>query len=210
MQNSCDIGFAKNLENQAQVDKEITYRDARYFDCLCTRALQIPLKNLYNHEPIYGNTAKVNYTDEEFEKYIYWCTVRGQALNELHLSVNMMNESKWTSLAAAMNWQKENYHILQNAQFIGGNPEENNIYGYISWDGDDGVIALRNPTDEETSLTLTLNKLMGAPEDLQGAKRFNVYCKSLEETDETYAYNSKMNLVMKPFEIMIFKIGKEK
>ena len=77
-------------------------------------------------------------------------------------------------------------------------------------DGDDGVIALRNPTDEETSLTLTLNKLMGAPEDLQGAKRFNVYCKSLEETDETYAYNSKMDLTMKPFEIMIFKIGKEK
>ena len=51
---------------------------------------------------------------------------------------------------------------------------------------------------------------MGAPEDLQGAKRFNVYCKSLEETDETYAYNSKMDLTMKPFEIMIFKIGKEK
>ena len=122
----------------------------------------------------------------------------------------MMNESKWTSLAAAMNWQKDNYHILQNAQFIGGNPEENNIYGYISWDGDDGVIALRNPTDEETSLTLTLNKLMGAPEDLQGVKRFNVYCKLLEETDETYAYNSKMDLTMKPFEIMIFKIGKEK
>ena len=210
VQNSGDIGFAKNLENQAQVDKEITYRDGRYFDCLCKRALQIPLKNLYNHEPIYGNTAKVSYTDEEFERYIYWCTVRGQALNELHLSVNMMNESKWRSLSSAMNWQKANYHILQNAQFIGGDPVENNIYGYISWDGDDGVIALRNPTDEETSLTLTLNKLMGAPESLQGARRFNVYCKSLTETDETYSYNSKMELTMKPFESMIFKIAKER
>ena len=51
---------------------------------------------------------------------------------------------------------------------------------------------------------------MGAPESLQGAKRFNVYCKSLEETDETFDYNSKMDLTMKPFEVMIFKIGKEK
>lgn len=211
VQNSGDIGFAKNIENQAQVDKEITYRDGRYYDCLCKRALQIPLKNLYNHEPIYGNTANVSYTDEEFEKYIYWCTVRGQALNELHLSVNMMNESKWTSLSAAMNWQKDNFHILKNAQFIGGNPEENNIYGYISWTDDgEGVIAMRNPNNEETSLTLTLNKLMGAPQSLEGAKRFNVYCKSLPETDETYNYNSKMELTLKPFELMIFKIAKER
>ena len=75
---------------------------------------------------------------------------------------------------------------------------------------DEGAIALRNPTDEETSLTLTLNKLMGAPESLQGARRFNVYCKSLAETDETYSYNSKMELTMKPFESMIFKIAKER
>ena len=29
----------------------------------------MPLKHIYNHEPIYGNHAKVQYTDEEFEKY---------------------------------------------------------------------------------------------------------------------------------------------
>ena len=211
IQNSDDVGFSKNIEKQAQVDSEITYRDARYYDCLCRRALQIPLKNLYNHEPIYGNEAHVDYTDEEFKKYIYWCTVRGQALNELHLSVNMMNDSKWTSLSQAMNWQKDNFDILKNASFIGGNPEENNIYGYISWGKNgDGVIALRNPNNEETSLTLTLNKLMGAPESLKDARRFNVYCKTLSEDDTVYSYNDKMDLTMKPFEIMIFKIAKER
>lgn len=211
IQNSDDVGFSKNIEKQAQVDSEITYRDARYYDCLCRRALQIPLKNLYNHEPIYGNEAHVDYTDEEFKKYIYWCTVRGQALNELHLSVNMMNDSKWTSLSQAMNWHKDNFEILKNASFIGGNPEENNIYGYISWGKNgDGVIALRNPNNEETSLTLTLNKLMGAPESLKDARRFNVYCKTLSEDDTVYSYNDKMDLTMKPFEIMIFKIAKER
>lgn len=211
VQNSGDIGFAKNLEKQAQVDKEITYRDARYFDCLCKRALQIPLKNLYNHEPIYGNTAHVDYTDDEFEKYIYWCTVRGQALNELHLSVNMMNDSKWRSLSSAMNWQKDNYHILQNAQFIGGNPEENNVYGYVAWDENgDGIVAMRNPFNEERDLTLTFNKLMGTPESLKGARCFNVYCKSMPENDTVYDYNSKMDLTLKPFELMIFKIAKER
>ena len=74
LQNSADIGFADNIEQQAQVDKEITFRDARYFNLLNTRAIQMPLKHIYNHEPIYGSYAKVSYTDEEFEKYIYCCS----------------------------------------------------------------------------------------------------------------------------------------
>ena len=83
LQNSGDIGFAENIQGQSKLDSEITYRDARYFNLLNTRAVQMPLKHIYNHEPIYGNHAKVQYTDEEFEKYIYFDVARGQALNEL-------------------------------------------------------------------------------------------------------------------------------
>lgn len=67
LQNSGDIGFAENIQGQSKLDSEITYRDARYFNLLNTRAVQMPLKHIYNHEPIYGNHAKVQYTDEEFE-----------------------------------------------------------------------------------------------------------------------------------------------
>ncbi len=209
IQNSRDIGFAENPDEQSQCDSEITYRDGRYYDALCSRAYQFPQNRLYNHEPIYGHTAKLDYTDEEFEKYIFWCTVRGQALNELHLSYDMMSDVKWTSLSNAMHFQKENYDILKNSQFIGGDPTDNNVYGYISWTEEgEGIIALRNPTDEKRSLTLTLNKLMGAPECLKNAKRHNIYCKSLNENDELYDYNSKMDLTLHPFEIMIFKIAR--
>lgn len=211
VQNSNDIGFAENQESQAQVDSEITYRDGRYYDCICRRANQIPLKHIYNHEPIYGNTAKVDYTDAEFEKYINWCMVRGQAINELHLSPNMMNEAKWSALAKAMNYQKDNYHILKNAQFIGGDPTENNIYGYVSWDENgEGILAFRNPTNENADITVTMNKLMGTPTTLNGAKRFNVYCKTIAENDETYNYNSKMDLTLHPYEVVIFKIGRNR
>ena len=208
IQNSTDIGFAKNIENQAQVESEITYRDGRYFDTFCNRATQFPLKNIYNHEPIYGTTAKVKYTDEEFEKYVYWCVTRGNALSDVHLTASMMNEGKWLALAKAINWQRNNYHILQHATFIGGNPLENNIYGYVSWTKDgEGVIALRNPTDESADLTLTLNKLMGVPESLKDVHRHNIYNKSMPEVLDTYSYNDKIDLTLKPFEVMIFEFS---
>lgn len=209
LQNSNDIGFAKNQDNQSQVDAEITYRDARYYNLLCTRACQIPQRYVYNHEPIYGTCAKVDYTDEEFEKYLYFNACRGQALNELHLSYTMMNKSKWRILSNVINWQKENYDILRNSRFIGGNPEENNIYGYFAWnEKGDGIIALRNPTDERVPITLTLNKLMGCPEDLKDVKRYNVFNEAKENYD-SYSYGDKIDLALRPFEIKVVQFGRE-
>lgn len=212
LQNSKDIGFAENYSDneQSQMDSEITYRDSRYYDFLCKRALQFPAGNIYNHEPIYGLEAHLDYTDEEFEKAFFWNTCRGQALNELYISESMMNDRKWQILSHILNWQKANYHILKNAVFLGGDPAENNVYCYASWTEDgEGVIALRNPTNESVAVTLTLNKLMGCPEDLNNIRRYNVYNKTGTETNDVYNYNDKINLSLSPFEVKIFQFGRE-
>lgn len=210
LQNSSDIDFAENVPHQSRLDSELTYRDSRYYEALCTRAWQIPNKYIYNHEPIYGNCAKVDYTDEEFEKYLYFNACRGQALNELHLSYSKMNKSKWRTLATVLKWQKSNFDILQNMSFIGGRPDDNNVYGYFGWtEKGDGIIALRNPTDEKAPLTLTLNKLMGCPEDLKDVKRYNVYNENSNENFDSYSYGDKIDLTLKPFEIKIFQFGNE-
>lgn len=210
LQNSSDIGFADNLEHQPQLEREITYRDGRYYHSLCTRAWQIPQRYLYNHEPIYGTEAKVHYTDEEFEKYLYFNACRGQALNELHLSYTMMNKTKWRILSKVVQWQKSNFDILRNAMMLGGNPEENNVYGYFSWnENGDGIIALRNPTDESAPLTLTLNRLMGCPENLKNVNRFNVYNEGAGENFDSYSYGDKIDLTLKPFEVKVLQFGKK-
>ena len=140
---------------------------------------------------------------------MYFCACRGQALNELHLSYTMMNKTKWRVLAKVLQWQKSNYDILRNASLIGGNPEDNNVYGYFSWnDEGDGIIALRNPTDEKAPLTLTLNKLMGCPEDLKDVKRYNVYNEGASEKFDSYSYGDKIELTLKPYEVRVLQFGK--
>lgn len=211
LQHSNDIGFAKNYpeDEQAQVDAEMTYRDSVYYDFLCRRSLQFPVANIYNHEPIYGNEAHLDYNDDEFEKMLFWNACRGQALNELYISSNLMNAEKWRSLAKVLAWQRLNHHILKNAMFLGGDPAENNVYCYASWTEDgEGVIALRNPTNESAPLTLTLNKLMGCPETLEAVHRYNVYNMTGAESEELYNYNDKIKMTLKPFEIKILQFGK--
>lgn len=210
LQNSTDIGFEKNIQNQRQVESEITYRDSRYYDFLYNRALQFPQSRIYNHEPIYGNTAKVDYTDQEFEKFLFSNAIRGQAFNELYLSYNMMNEEKWKSLAKVLEWSKENYHIIKNSHFLGGDPAKNNVYMYSAWtENGEGIVALRNPSDSPAEITVTLNKLMGVPETLTDVKRYNVYDESSIDSEKLYSYNQKMEISLLPFEFKLYQFGKE-
>jgi hypothetical protein len=207
LQNSADIAFAENEPHQSKVEAEITYRDARYFDQFVNRTTQLPMSAVYNHEPIYANAADTDYTDEAFEKYLLWNAARGAAFNELYLSPDKLSEAKWLSLKKCIDFQKENFDILKNATFIGGNPEENNIYGYVSFSEEgQGIIALRNPSGEEASLTLTLNKLLGAPETLEGAELEKIYAKTLEDSDARYSYNDKLDITLHPFEALIIKL----
>ena len=210
LQNSNDIGFAENIEEQSKLDSELTYRDGRYYDCVIRRSNALPLNAVYNHEPIYGKAAKVEYTDEEFRKYVFWNAIKGQALTELYISPDMMNDFKWSSLAEAMRFQKENNGILKNASFIGGNPEENNIYGYVSFSEEgEGIIALRNPTDEAAPLTLTFNSLMGVSENFQNNKCHPIFLYSALDTGGFFSYNEKLDITIHPFEIIILKFSKQ-
>ena len=209
LQNSDDIGFSQTADEESQLDEEITYRDARYFDFLCRRNIQLPSKAIYNHEPIYSKGAGVDYTDEEFEKYLYWNAARGSALNDLHLSAGYMNENKWKSLSKVMNFQKDNFEILKNTSFIGGDPEENNVYGFVSWsENGEGIIALRNPDGEKALLTLTLNKLMGTPEIMSDCRIEKICTAQSFDEEKTYSYNDKLELELSPLEALIIKFTK--
>ena len=209
IQNSQDIGFAENNEEQSKLDAELTYRDSRYYDCVINRSAALPLNAIYNHEPIYGKGTDFDMSDEEFRKFVIWCAIRGQALNELYISPSLMNDEKWNALSTVMKFQKENFHILKNASFIGGNPADNNIYGFVSFTEEgEGIVALRNPTDEKTPLTLTFNKLMGVSEKFQNNRCEPVYLTSPLDTGGYFSYNEKLDITLHPFELMVLKFTK--
>ncbi|MCD7722797.1 MAG: hypothetical protein LUH82_02440 [Clostridiales bacterium] len=212
IQDCLDIGFADNYASTAQsrLDSMLTYRDSTYYHFMSRRGYQFPADAIFNHEPIYAREAGFTLSDDEFELMLYWNACRGSSLAEFYLSESMMNEEKWQRLANVIEWQRKNFSILKNAMFLGGDPAKNNIYCYASWDkAGNGIVALRNPSNESAALTLTLNKLMGCPETLSGAKRFNIYNKTGGESNDTYKYNDKINLTLNPFEIKIFQFAKK-
>ena len=204
---SVERAFIKGDElsdDNAPFENELTSGDANYYDAMCSNAFQLPADS--------ASLSIVNsfgLSNDEFYKFAMWSVVRGEGTVNLDVSMIGLDDSKRFSLSRALKFKADNQHILKNAHFIGGNPAEGNIYGFVSWTDDgEGIIAMRNPSEEKTPFTLTLNKLMGTPESLDGARRENVYSLSVPDTSDTYSYGDKVDVTLHPFECVIFKFTK--
>lgn len=214
MQNSQDIGRL-NVKRLSQLDQLLSYRDDRYFDFVKTRAFQFPLAHLYNHDPIYGNTANLagKMNDDEFRTYLMMMATRDTAFWELYYSYNMMNEGqKWVINADVLHWINDNYEILKHAKLIGQTPAKGTPYGYSAWSGQEGIISVRNPSDEVKEFDFTLDRIIGMPEGLKGLYRTSVWTyragEQKEDTkDHLFGYGEQISLSLQPGEVRIWKFS---
>lgn len=215
MQNSQDIGRL-NVKRPSQLDQLLSYRDDRYFDFVKTRAFQFPLAHLYNHDPIYGNTANLagKMDDDEFRTYLMMMATRGSAFWELYYSYNMMNEGqKWVINADVLHWINDNYETLKHARLIGRTPAKGTPYGYSAWSEQEGIISVRNPSDEVKEFTFPLDRTIGVPEGLKGLHRTSVWTyrtdeqKAEDTENHLFDYGGQISLSLQPGEVRIWKFS---
>lgn len=220
-----DAGFGTTKMN-----KQITYRDACYYDFLKNHEFQFPLQNIYNHDPVYGkegtgmnvNTA----TDEDFQNYLYMLSARGTAFWELYYSDSIMTDGKYEITGEFLEWAEENYHMLKNSKMIGGRPDNTTLgsassseasaeaYGFSCFDGKEGIISLRNPSaSADKEIKFTFDRTIGVAE---GAGTLDYYLEhSYKLSDEsaqtgTLTYGQEYTVNLKPNEVRILRVSAQK
>lgn len=210
IQNSRDMGLL-DVGRKAAVDQLLTYRDGRYFDFVKTRAFQFPLSHVYNHDPIYGNTSGLanRMNDDEFRTYLMMMGTRGTAFWELYYSYNLMDEGqKWAVNADVLQWIRDNYSILRHAKLIGRTPEEACPYGFSAWEGNKGILSVRNPSNHTKRFTIHLNRTIGMREDAKRLYRTTEWTFNADKADDNsrlFNYNDSLALTLQPGEVRIWK-----
>ena len=213
MQNSADIGFidrspeGKKLSSP-QKDQALTYRDNMYYDFYRERGFCFPPSNLYNHDPIYGNEAKITMTDDRFREYLFTNAMRGTEFWELYYSFNLMNENKWRISNAAVSFAHENLALLSHSVLFGGKPSLLQVYGYGCFDGNEGLVMLRNPGAAPSDYTLRLDYTCGADERLSCASVTTVLPYSKDGKSGSFSFGDTLRLTLSPFETRILHFNK--
>ena len=217
-----DAGYSSS-----KMDRQITYRDAAYYDFLKNHEFQFPLSNIYNHDPVYGTEETGMYkdtaTDEQFKNYLYMLATRGTAFWELYFSDSIMTDGKYEAVGEFLAWAEENYHMLKNSKMFGESPNtgttlggswngEQNAYGYSCFDGTDGIMSLRNPASSAKTVTISFDRTLGVPENAGTLKYHIEHSHNLTAgtaSSGEMTYGRSYTFTLQPDEVRILRISKD-
>lgn len=209
IQTSTDVGFEGKKGVVSDKDRMLSYRDERYLEFYKDRQFQFPQSALYNHDPVYGNEAKVNMSDEEFREYLFTMAMRGTAFWELYYSFNMMSESKWRINYSVMRFLEDNMDILSKSVIFGGRPSKGQVYGYSCFDRFEGIVALRNSSENKQDFALCLNEAIGVTKELIYAGVTQILPYKGTSLGDAYSYGDTVNVTLAPYETKILHFGRK-
>lgn len=202
VQDSGDTGEIGTGERHQQ---KIYYRDKVYYQLYKQNQIQFPLKNIYNHDPIYGVSDNSNATTEVFREFLFANAVRGTAFWELYYSPSIMDDAKWKVTADALDWAEENHEILKHAKLFGNKPSEG-VYGYSSWEGCEGILSFTNPLDTVQTYSLEITDIIGADKALQNVSGVQVHPYKTGAL-QAISYGDTVHVELKPHETIIYHYG---
>ena len=157
----------------------ITYRDANTFRHIVKAGPLFPLNSLMLHGIIYAQLAKNlnSDPDSDFKSEVRSYFGTGTQLQEMYITPSLLSAQNWNDLAEAANWSRRNAGILVDSHWIGGDPSQLQIYGWGAWSPAKGIITLRNPSDQQQSISLDIEQAFelpsGAPRKFRAASPWN-------------------------------------
>lgn len=179
---------------------ELVYRDGRYHKIFQQENTQFPLNALFNHEPKKTRTGE---SKKEFREYLYMHLSRGTGFVELYIKPFNLSAADWDVLAEGMLWAEQMLPAFKHARMHGGDPAQQEAYGYSGWTANGGYLSLHNPSDKQQQASLTLNRELGlAP----GSGPFHLSSPLAESTTDlpkSVAFGDQLSLQLAPGEIRL-------
>ncbi len=202
-----DYGYS-NVPSISRRDRAITYRDITLYNDFVANNFWYPISGLMTHGIIKGELQKLGGEAEPLDKFtdnavLYFA--RGVAMYELYISPDILTKDEWDAIAFSLEWAKENFDILMNASWVGGNPAESEPYGYAHFNGDNGIIALRNPKIKTDKVKIKLSVDEGLNFDAKDLVIQKIYPRKVTY-DKLYQADDEITVNLDGFETAVFKV----
>jgi hypothetical protein len=94
----------------------------------------------------------------DFSDYVMMYYMRGLQLKEWYINPYILSPQQWEVLARHTRWSQEHVQTLANSVFVGGDPSQGKVYGYMCWNGDHGIFSVRNPSPGEAEIDVPFDQ----------------------------------------------------
>ncbi|HEY4353586.1 MAG TPA: enterotoxin [Paraburkholderia sp.] len=164
-----DFGFAGAGSDREQW---ITYRDTQVYRNVVLTSPLFPLNSLMLHGLICAQeNPRLNASEgEDFTHEVRSFFGSGTQLQELYFTPSLIGDRAWDTLAAAAKWARSATDVLRDNHWIGGAPDELEVYGWAAWTPSKAIVTLRNPASCARKAVLDWRAQLELPAD--AAARF--------------------------------------
>lgn len=133
---------------------------------------------------------------------------RGTLLKEWYISLDAMTPEQWKTLCSVHNWAKIHQSALNNAQFVGGRPDEGNAYGYIGWDKNKAVLVARNTNVNTQKLIIPFDRTTGFYGTVNENYKANVVYPYRDSYPVVFQSGKNMEIEMPGYSTMVLEFEK--
>ncbi len=159
-----EFGYDKHHPQLTPREWAMSYRDQNLHARLRGERAAFPVSAMMMHGIIHGRHNRLGGPDEtlgDWSDYVVMHLARGVMLKELYLTPSLLNAQGWDVLGRATCWARRHAPTMVHTRMVGGEPRQGQLYGYVHWAADKGILALRNPGPAEQIFKLTTGERPG-------------------------------------------------
>ena len=143
----------------------ITYRDAQVYKNIVKAGPLFPINSLMLHGMIYAQYADGLKSDPkgDFRDEVESFFGSGTQVQEMYITPSLLSSADWDILAKGARWSRDNAETLKDVHWIGGDPQQLQVYGWASWSPRNAIIVLRNPSNKPQTFSLDIQTALELP-----------------------------------------------
>ncbi len=187
-------------------EKWITWRDGVTYKALKEYYFTYPLNAIMTHGIIRSNVLMGQYNKDDggMRNDVRSYFAAGYALQELYLAPSFLSDDDWNVIAESALWARKQAPILADAHFIGGDPNELEVYGFAAWQKNQGTLMLRNPAEQPQTCKLDLQTVFELPFDAATAYTLESPYQDQRIIDLEAKAGTPVAIELQPFEVLVF------
>ena len=206
-----DVGFSGVGDNR---EKWITYRDGITYQQMQRSEFIFPLTAMMNHGVLFANghpfVKKVGKGKKDIRYEVRSYFAGGYAMQELYITPSILGDEQWNAIAESAKWAKKCEDLLVDAHFIGGDPLKLEVYGFASWNNNNGTLSLRNPSDKPQEFSFDIKQVFELPKNAK--RKYTLKSPYSDQRIKKITVESEKNFKIKlnPFEVLVFDTKTQK
>jgi hypothetical protein len=154
-----DSGGVSSWPQLSPSEWEMTYHDGHLYKVQNQWRHPVPVSAMVTQAFLrnYKRDADNPESLREWSDFTMMACGRGLCLLEFYFEPDL-SPAFWEVLGKSLRWWRENQDTLRNTRMFGGNPRQGKLFGYAHWQGERGILCLRNPDIGEQAIRVPFDE----------------------------------------------------